>query len=596
MRLQGLSIKGWRGRLLVVDLSQRLFKTVELSSRLLKAYIGGRGLGVKIVYDHTPRRVDAYHPDVPLIFAVGPLTATPFYSTARFCVISKSPLTGTLFDSSCGGELGLELKKAGFDALMVKGSSKSLVSLVIDDEDFLIKDAEGLRGYTTKATREALRKDYGEEFKVACIGPAGENMVRMASINSDEGHVAGRGGLGAVMGAKGLKALVVRGSKPLEVADEKGIRELNRLVLKRIKSNPITGKALPGLGTLFLLQVVNEHGMLPSRNFKNTSFDEAYKISAELFKAKLFKRRKGCFNCPIACKRVVNLKGEEHPQPEFETTWALGALCEVASPEALVELNSLCNDLGIDTISMGSTLACAMELSEEGLLDTRVTWGDVEAMKELIADTAHRRGLGRTLAEGSKKMAERLSRPELSMSVKGLELPAYDPRGAYGQALAYATSNRGGCHLRAYMISTELLGVPILLDRLNPIGKAELVAYYENFLAAIDSLIVCKFLSLELDDNIFASALRMATGGLFTRAELIKAGERIWNLERLFNLEEGFTSSHDTLPERILSSPGAPPLQAMLEKYYEVRGWNRAGKPIEAKLEELGLPGERITM
>ena len=578
-----------------MDLSKSELRLIEVEKGLAAAFIGGRGLGVKVVYDHAPRRASPLHPSTPLVFAVGPLTATCFPSSSRACVVSKSPLTGTIFDSNVGGGLGLALRKTGLDAIIVLGSSKELLALVIDEGEPRLVDASWLKGSSTKDTLNALRKDLGEDFEVACVGPAGENAVRLACICAGRGHVAGRGGLGAVMGGRGLKALAVRGSREVEVADEEGLRRLSLSVARRLRSNPITGKALPNLGTSFLLAVVNEHGMLPSYNYSRLGFEEAYRVSAESY-AVLHGRRRPCPGCFIACKRDLNLDGLEVPQPEFESIWSLGPLCGLADPAKVAELNELCNELGLDSISMGATLACYIELSQRGLVEERVEWGDAEAMRRLIEDAAHRRGAGSKLAEGSRRLAEAVGLPEASVSVKGLELPAYDPRAAYGQALSYATSNRGGCHLRAYLVASELLGVPILLDRLSALGKADLVAHFEDLMAAVDSLIVCKFLALELDDEVFAEALRHATGLAYDRASFMEAGERIWNLERLFNLEEGFDLSHDTLPERVLKDPRAPPLSEMLREYYEARGWTIRGEPRRSKLEKLGLPGDKVKL
>jgi len=587
-------LKAWRGKCLVVDLTRGLIKTASLPRRLLESFMGGRGLGVKLVYDLAPRRVDAYHEDNVIVLSTGPLTGTKFYGSHRFAVVSKSPLTGTIFDSSCGGEWGSQLKAAGLDALVIRGRAKALSALIIDEGEARMVNVEHMAGLSTVEAEAQLQRDLGREFRVVCIGPAGENLVRMACIRAGEGHVAGRGGLGAVMGSKRVKAIAVRGSKSLEVHDEEKLRNLCLLAFKRLQSNPITGKALPSLGTSFLLRLINEHRMLPAYNYKQPFFEGSHEISAEIFKSSFYKRRKGCPNCPIACKRLVEVDGVEGSQPEFESLWALGPACGLSSPKELIELTWLCDKLGLDTISTGATIACAMELTELGLLRPGVGWGDSEAMKKLLVDVANRRELGDLLAEGSRRLAERLGKPEVSMNVKGLELPAYDPRGVYGQALAYATSNRGGCHLRAYMVAGEVLGVPVLLDRRDPVGKAELVAFYENFFAAIDSMVVCKFLALELDEEVFAEALKAATGLPFTKASLLEIGERIYNLERLFNVEEGFSRVHDTLPERILCSPDAPPLSDMLKAYYAVRGWSEEGVPSEDKLIELGLPGERV--
>jgi len=578
-----------------IDLSTPKVEHIDPGMDLLTNYLGGRGLGVKLVYDNLNPALNPYHPDNVIVFATGPLTATRVYTSGRYALISKSPLTNTIFDSNSGGFFGFFLKSSGFDAVLIKGRAPKPSIIVVDEGDVTVKSADGLWGLPTGETVKELLNEYGSRCGVACIGPAGENLTRFACVVSDGIGFAGRGGLGAVLGSKNVKAVVARGSRRVDVADENLLNDLLKNFIKRIRLNPITGKSLPRFGTPVLVNVVNEYGMFPSFNFKSTYFEDAELVSGEALIEGFIVKSRSCYNCPIACKKVTRVNGRMGEGPEYESLWALSALCGINDLKTVIEANYLCNDLGLDTITMGSTLACAMELSERRLIPIQLSWGDKEKVKNLILDTAYRRGLGNDLAEGSKRLAEKYGYSEASMNVKGLELPAYDPRGAYGQALAYATSNRGGCHLRAYMISFELLGVPVLLDRFSPVGKADLVVYQQNFFAAVDSLVLCKFLTLGLDDESIAQALKAVTGKPYDKRELLKAGERIWNLERSFNLREGFTSSDDTLPTRLLTpvdkGPCAGrviPLKEMLNDYYAVRGW-LSGNPLNG--EPLKNPG-----
>jgi aldehyde:ferredoxin oxidoreductase len=588
---------GWAGKILEVDLSNEKITETKLDEKLAKDFIGGRGLGTKILYDRVGPDIKPLDPENLLIFATGPLTGTLAPTSGRHCVVTKSPLTGTVFSATSGGFWGAELKFAGYDAIIVSGQVKKPTYLLVNNGRAELKSANALWGKGTHATTDAICKEVGDDkVKVACIGQAGEKLVQIAAIINDKYRAAGRGGIGAVMGSKRLKAIAVRGKGRPKIANEADFNVHVRECQKLIKENPVTGTGLPTYGTAVLVNIINEHGILPTRNFQTGVFLTADKISGETMVETILVRNKACFGCPIACSRITKVEGAEHEGPEYETIGMLGSQCGVDDLEAITKANLLCNDFGLDTISMGNTIGCAMELSERGKLNGP-KFGDEKSLLELIQKTAMRDGLGEKLAEGSARLAKECGMPELSMSVKGLELPAYDPRGVQGQGLAYATSNRGGCHLKAYMIAPEVLGSPTLMERFSTSGKPETVIIFQNLVATIDSLALCEFTSFALDTVQYAKLLSTATGIEFTDEDVMTIGERIWNLERLYNLREGFSLNDDTLPKRLLEEPmpegpskgRVNMLSKMLPSYYSFRGWNSKGEPTKEKLKELGL-------
>jgi len=597
-------MKGWMGKIVRINLSSSKVAIRQTNTDDLRNFIGGRGLGAKILYDELAPATDAYSIDNRLIFCTGPLTGTRAPTSGRYCVVSKSPLTGTIFDSQSGGSFGPELKFTGYDAIIIQGRSSRPVYLWINDGEVRLVDATELWGLDTQKTTDTLIRSTDSRAKVACIGPAGEKLVRIAAIINDKHRAAGRGGLGAVMGSKKLKAVVVRGMRSVEIADKKGFDSAVEKSLRAIGKNPITDRSLPTLGTAALVNVVNELGMFPTKNFQEGYFEDAEGISGEKIAERILTGQVACWGCPIACGRATCADRKRGEGPEYETVWALGAQCGVSDLIAVTEANYVCNELGIDTISAGSTIGCAMELHERRLLREEINFGDAQAVVDLVRKIAYREGIGDQLAEGSYRLAERCGAPELSMSVKKLEMPAYDPRGAQGHALAYATSNRGGCHLRAYLIGPEVLGVPALIDRFKWQGKAQLVMLYQNLFATIDSLILCVFSSFALNPEHYAELLSSAVGVPFSGERLIEVGERIYNLERLINIREGFSRKDDSLPSRFLKSPlvqggsrgRVVALRRMLSEYYRLRGWDRHGEPKPAKLKRLRLVTARKTL
>jgi aldehyde:ferredoxin oxidoreductase len=589
-------MNGWTGRTLDVDLTTGTIQTQPLDVERARLFLGGRGLGARLLWDLVGPEVGPLDPENVLIFATGPLTATGYQTSNRFTVSTKSPLTGTILDANSGGFWGMQLKKCGYDALIVRGKAGQPVWLEITPDASTLHDATPLWGRRVRETTKVLGQQ-DHKRNVLCIGPAGENLCRMAAIMNDGQRSLARGGPGAVMGSKHLKAVVVTGQARPGIHDPERFKFVLYESRKMLTASPLTSQALPEFGTAVLMNIVNEIGALPARNFRQSQFERAASISGEVLSERYLARNAACWACPIGCTRVSRTDKVEGEGPEYETTWAFGAQCGIDDLAAIIEANALCNDLGLDTISTGSTIACAMELAESGYVESALRFGRADLLAPTIEAIACRRDIGAELAEGSRRFAARYGAPELSMSVKGLELPAYDPRGMQGQGLLYATSNRGGCHMRGNMLGLEVLGLPKLIDRFQVQGKSSYVILHQDVAAAIDSLVVCKFAHLAVAEEYFARALSAVTGLDYSTGDLIRVGERVWNLERLYNLREGFSAADDTLPPRLLqeavsdgpSQGWVSHLQPMLAEYYRARGWDDQGVPGRAKLQELGL-------
>lgn len=593
---KSLSGKYADAAILHVSLTDRSIRREPLSPGLFKGYLGGRGLGVRMLYDRLEPHLDPMSPSNLLIFAVGPVTATSVPTAGRFAVITKSPLTGTVFDSHAGGSFGAHLRRAGYAAIVLEGRSTSPVYLWINDDRTEIRDGSGVWGKDTSVTTSQLLQETDSQAEVACIGPAGEHGVKLAAIITDRHRAAGRGGVGAVMGSKNLKAVVVRGTTKVAVSDEEGLNKTVERARRLIKKNQVTDKSLPIYGTPVLVSLINEHGMLPTFNFQEGTFNDAEGVSGEKLLERFSVRQYHCFGCPIGCGRISRLGGEEVGGPEYESLWALGPECGINDLEWIITANNRCNLMGLDTISVGSTVGCAMELTQKGKLDSSLRFGETEGVLELIDDIAFRKGLGAELGEGSRAFASNHGSPELAMQVKALELPAYDLRGVQGHALGSATSNRGGCHLRSYLIGPEVMGAPVLVDRDRTEGKPELVILFQNLSAAMDSMVLCRFTSFAWSIDDYAEMLTNCTGVRISGPSLLVIGERIWNLERLFNNREGFTSRDDQLPPRFFkplpeggSRNRVVHLEEMLPKYYALRGWDKEGRPTKERLKRVGI-------
>jgi len=598
---------GWTGTSLRVNLSTGSIKKEPTNLLEAKKFIGARGLATKILFDEIDPRIDALSPDNKLIFAPGPLSGTMAPSMGRYEVVCKSPLTGAVAASNSGGSFGPELKFAGYDMVIFEGKAEKPVYLWIHNDQVEIRDASNLWGKLVPDTTELIRTETDEDAKVACIGPAGEKMAKIASIMNEMHRAAGRSGVGAVMGSKNLKAIAVVGSNPGDVADPAAFEQAVMVARNKISTHPVGGTGLRVYGTDVLVNILNQVGSLPTRNFNEAYYPTADKIGGESLTANVLVRPKGCFSCIISCGRVTKVTNPkfagEGEGPEYESAWCFGADCGIDSMDAVTKANYLCNEYGLDTISMGTTIACAMDLFANGIITTKdtggmaVRFGDAETMVELVRMTGEREGFGDQLAEGSYRLAEHYGHPEYSMSVKKQEMPAYDPRGVQGIGLNYATSNRGGCHVRGYTISPEVLGVPVKVDQHVTEGKPGLVKTFQDLTAALDSTGSCLFTTFGIGADDLAALLSAVTGIAYSTEDFMQAGDRIYNLERMFNLKAGLSGRDDCLPPRLTSSPiPAGPskgevshLDVMLPEYYEVRGWDINGVPTAAKLEELGL-------
>ena len=561
-------MQAWQGKALFIDLTTGAVRSEGLPEQSLQKRLGGRGLGVELMKDFF--KLDPYDNSMPLIFSVGPLCGTPAPASSRMSIVSRSPLTGTITDSSVGGTFPLKLKAAGYDCLVITGKAHSPVYISIKDDRVEIKGASHLWGKGCTETNGLLEK----EGEAACIGPAGEKLVRFANIMIGGANSAGRGGLGAVMGAKNLKAIVAEGTNKTAIADPRAFKKSQDDVMRLLRASPVVmGElGLGEFGTSTLVDIVGQRRMAPTENFRKTFFPEAQSYSGPSLKKEFGFKKHGCAVCPIQCKKLTSCG---RPVPEYETLSHFGALNANSDAESIVKANLLCNNFGMDTISAASTLAAYGE--------ARGTFLSGNEILEMVRQMAYREGEGDRLAEGSKRLCAALGRPELSMSVKGLELPAYDPRGSYGIALAYGTSTRGGCHLRAYPISQEILRKPIAVDRFSFDGKARMIKIAEDNNAIVDSLAICAFAFLGASIEEYAHLLAAATGLSFTGQGLMKAGEEIILAERRYNTENGFTKIDDLLPERFFAEPGSsgegitiPPIDKArfteeLEKYYRMR-------------------------
>ena len=546
----------------------------------------------------------------------GPVTGTFATCAGRFNVVAKAPLTGTIGAANSGGHFGPEMKFAGYDGFIFEGKSDKPVYLYVNDDEIEIREAEHLWGKDVFETTDILLEETVENARVACIGPAGEKEVLFATVMNDKDRAAGRSGLGAVMGSKNLKAVVVKGSKSIEVADKEMFIDAVKDAREKLKANPVTTTegGLATYGTQVLMNVLNESHALPTMNWLASHFESADDISGEYLTDNYLVRNKACFACNIGCGRVVKIPDGKYKGivagPEYEAGWSYGASCGVDDMNAIDKANHVCNLLGMDPITMGATIACAMEMYEKGILTSEdlggkgLEFGNVEGIIEWTEKAAYREGFGDVLALGSYRMAEKYGCPELSMSVKKQEMPAYDGRAIQGMAISYATSNRGGCHVRGYMTSPEILGLPVKTDPLVTEGKPELLKTFQDLTGLVDSSDICLFTTFALGLGEISAMLRGATGIEITDDEMLQVGERIWNLERMFNLEAGFTRADDTLPPRLLKEPvmsgeakgKVAELGQMLDRYYENRGWDENGMPTEEKLKELSIDKHLTTV
>lgn len=597
---------GWCGKYLQVNLSSGKIEVKALDKELAREYIGQRGLGTRMIMEMMDPKVDPLSPENPIAFVTGPLTGVLGTSTGRFEVVTKSPLTGGMAGSNSGGYFGPELKYAGYDAVIITGKAEKPVYLWIYNDSVEIKDASNLWGLDVYETTERIKGETDEDAHVACIGPAGENLVKIACVMNDMHRAAGRSGVGAVMGSKNLKAVAVRGTGEIKVADPTGYMEIVAETRKALVGDGTSGGDLTIYGTPCLVSIVSESGGLPVNNHGKESgtWAGAPKINGDVLKEKFGVKNKGCFSCTVDCGRVTKVKEGPYKDygegPEYESIFALGAECGVTDLAPIAKAAFLCNQYGLDTISAGCTIACAMELYEKGIITKEeaqvpLNFGSGEAIVKMVEAMAKREGIGDKLAEGSYRLAEAYGHPELSMSVKKQEMAGYDARGAQGVGLGYATSNRGACHLRAPFSDYEL--VYHTLDPNTTEGKAQACIEMQHFMGFVDSAGMCSFVTTQVNEEVMAKMLRAVTGEEYTGEKLLKIGERIWNLERLFNLKAGWTKEDDTLPKRMFEEPlvtgpskgEVNRLHEMLPEYYRLRGWDENGVPTKEKLAELSL-------
>ncbi|GBD13939.1 putative oxidoreductase YdhV [bacterium HR24] len=603
---------GWVGTVLRIDLTNGRIVREPLNMDWARQFLGGRGLGTKYLYEEIDPRCDPLGPDNKVIFATGPLTGTYAPTGGRYMVLCKSPLTDAIACSNSGGYWGPELKFAGYDMVILEGKAPKPVYIWVYNDHVEIRDASHVWGKDTAHTEDILRSETDPQARVAGIGPAGENLCRVACVINDKGRAAGRSGVGAAMGAKNVKAIVVRGTGAVPVADPVAFSRLVMESLEIINQSPVTAHALRGLGTASTVGFTNSVGILPTRNFQQGQFEQAQPISGQALAQTMLVRNKGCYSCPIGCARVTEIRGPAKWQgkgegPEYETIFGLGSDCGVGDLAAVLYANYLCNLWAMDTISAGGTIATAMELAEKGYippedladLPFELKFGNPDAVIGCLELMAFRKGkLGNLLAEGGYRLAEYYGHPELFMGVKKQDFAAYDPRGAKGMGLGYATSNRGACHLRGYTMSVEWFAPPN--QRLDPFsieGKAQAQKTFQDKAACEDSSGICTFTTFALTPDKLCALYNAATGEDLDLEAWNLAGERIWNLERMFNIRAGLGRKDDTLPPRMLKEPltgGAVQgqvveLEPMLEEYYRVRGWDEEGRPLPETLARLGL-------
>jgi aldehyde:ferredoxin oxidoreductase len=597
-----LTQRAYCNRILRVDLSTGRIETTSLPSEVMPLILGGKGLGAWLLYTEQRPGVDPLSPENHLIFHNGPLTGTTAPTSGRFGVTTKSPATGTYFDAYCGGYWGNMLKYAGYDALILTGTAQDPVMLVIDDDDVEICPAEDLWGTTITQATEQIKDEFGSKWQSLVIGPPGEKLRNLAGI-FNESRALARGGVGAVMGSKNLKAIAVHGTGCVHVHHKDQYERALQLAYRAVRmSGPVS--MLSKEGTANILEIVNVMGALPTRNFQNGQFDHSDEISGYAFRQHHWKKEYACFGCPIGCGKWTDAleDGTIIEGPEYETIYALGSNCAIGNRETIIKLNWLCDEYGMDTISVGGVIGFVMEMFERGLVSMdeldgiTPTFGDAEAAIALVEKMARVEGCGEWLAQGVAAIAERYPEANpFAMHVKGLEMPAYHPNAAKGTALAYAISERGACHLRGAPLGELFAGSA---DPLTIEGKPQLFRDHQADKAVWDSACLCVFPAYGMSLKELWQLVKAATGFDYPKVtDLERVGERISTLARLFNVREGFARQADTLPARNLTQPMAVgpasgqvvELDPMLDEYYRIMGWDSQGIPTEQRLKDLEI-------
>jgi aldehyde:ferredoxin oxidoreductase len=603
---------GWHGRLLRINLTTQITSIEDIDPQVCRDFIGGRGVAMYYLSKEVDPTVDPLAPENKMIFAAGPLTATPAPTGNRYMVVTKSPLTGAVAHSNSGGEFPTWMKRTGFDLFIFEGRAESPVYLLVNEDQVELRPAAHLWGRDTHETTDLLKAEHSDEARVACIGPAGENLALMAAIINDKHRAAARSGVGAVMGSKNLKAVVALGTKNPPLHDAEGMRSISVDTSKNVGADVKKGSNMRTYGTSYVPAVTNTLGIFPTYNFQQGTFEHTDKIDGEALKNQYLIRPTPCYRCPLSCGRLTEVpdgpykgKGEG---PEYETISSLGSGCGVSDLAALIKANYLCNEYGMDTIGTGMTIAAAMELYEKGYVPEDVVgmplkFGDHDAMIAMIKKMAYREGFGDDLAQGSYRLCEKYGHPEIAVTTRKQEFPGYDPRGSQGMGLLYATSNKGASHMEGDVAYEEVFGVPVKENPLSTEGKAELVKHFEDSFALIDSAGLCVFVALryvfskerKIWPERLTEMMNLTTGIGYTPEEIMKSAERIYNIERVFLLKAG--STEDTLPYRMLHEPlpDGPAkgmvnqLDKMLPEFYQLRGWDEKGWPTKEKLAELGL-------
>lgn len=604
---------GWHLKILRVNLTTKKITQEDVDPKIARDYLGGRGWAIHYLYKEMDPMADALSPENILIFATGPLTATPAPTGNRYMVVTKSPLTGALAHSNSGGEFPTWMKRTGFDMFIFEGKSPEPVYLFVNEDQIELRSAAHLWGKDAHETTDILKAETSAEARVACIGQAGENLTLMGAIMNDKHRAAARSGVGAVMGSKNLKAVVAMGNKNPPLYDPEGMRTLSVNTSKEVGADVKKGSNMRIYGTSYVPQVTNTLGILPTRNFLQGTFEHVNNIDGDALKNQYLIRHTPCYRCPLSCGRLTEVpdgpykgKGEG---PEYETISSLGTGCGVSNLAALVKANYLCNEYGMDTITTGMTIAAAMEMYEKGYISEEIIgmplkFGDHDAMIAMIKLMAFREGFGEDLAQGSYRLAEKYGHPEIAVTTRKQEFPGYDPRGSQGMGLLYATSNKGASHMEGDVAYEEVFGVPVKENPLTTEGKPELVKHFEDSFALMDSSGLCVFVAIRYAFNKdrmilplrLAEMMNLSTGAQYSPEEVMIAAERVYNLERMFLIKAG--STEDTLPYRMLHEPlpdgpakgKVVELDKMLPEFYALRGWDEKGVPTKQKLMELGLP------
>ena len=633
---------GYMGKVLLLDLAARTTENYIWTDLDREKYIGGKAMASKILYDNLTGAEKPFDSENLIVIATGPLTGTGAPSSNRFDISSLSPLTGITSSSNCGGNFGFYLKKAGLDALIIRGKCETLSWLEIDNGEFIFHNAQELRdlkcGETQAALQEKLNAEHGKKVScgMICIGPAGENLVRFASVISGE-RAAGRAGMGAVFGSKNLKGITAAGDAIPSIYDREGAAAHRKKWVNDIRRHPLTGEQLPKMGTAGLVSSMQVHGLLSTRNYGKGQFEQFEAVSGEALAEELTAANSGCLSCPIRCTRRVPVDGKTVKGPELETLGLLGGNIENDNLEQICRWNYELDELGMDTISTAGTIAWAMEASEKGLWECGLRFGETEELSQVFDDIAHRRGIGAELAEGSKRLSEKYGGTEFAIQSKGMELAAYEPRRSVGQGLGYAVANRGGCHLNGgYLVVLEGLGLDV--NGQTPRGKADLCMVMQDLMEAISMGGQCLFTSygvfpafllnnpngaltktvnsvipflgpavrvlnklpelasFNLPLLPYPYELAYTTGMKMNIGKFIRCGERSYNVERAVNARFGVSAENDKLPKRLTDVPQDPqrpdtrvPLEQMKKTYYRARGWEKNGLPSEKKLRRLGI-------